>query len=185
MAALLRIIRRHPVVAFMVIGLGAYFLTATIRPIADADILPFDLPLHGVLGGVLGVGVGAFVVTGALAGRDGVVDLARRSLRWRVPARWYAISLLTPLLILSIALTILYSLAPLRALAQNWLLLFTAFLPALAIMIVLNNVAEEIGWTGFVFARFQDRHGPLRAALSAHCGGRAGGHGRTRLCPID
>jgi uncharacterized protein len=26
-------------------------------------------------------------------------------------------------------------------------------------------VAEEIGWTGFVFARFQDRHGPLRAAL--------------------
>jgi hypothetical protein len=26
------------------------------------------------------------------------------------------------------------------------LLLFTAFLPALAIMILLNNVAEEIGW---------------------------------------
>jgi membrane protease YdiL (CAAX protease family) len=45
------------------------------------------------------------------------------------------------------------------------LLLFSAFLPALAIMILLNNVAEEIGWTGFVFARFQDRHGPLRAAL--------------------
>jgi len=42
---------------------------------------------------------------------------------------------------------------------------FRAFLPALAIMILLNNVAEEIGWTGFVFARFQDRHGPLRAAL--------------------
>ena len=52
------------------------------------------------------------------------------------------------------------------ALAQNWLLLFTAFLPALAIMILLNNVAEKIGWTGFVLARFQDRHGPLRAACS-------------------
>ena len=64
-----------------------------------------------------------------------------------------------------IAVTILYGLAPLRALAQNWLLLFTVFLPALAIMIVLNNVAEEIGWTVFVFARFQDRHGPLRAAV--------------------
>ena len=62
-------------------------------------------------------------------------------------------------------ITILYGLALPRALAQNWLLLFTAFLPALAIMIVLNNVAEEIGWTGFVFARFQDRHGPLRGAL--------------------
>jgi uncharacterized protein len=82
-----------------------------------------------------------------------------------VPLRWYLISLLAPLLILLIAITILYGFAPLRALAQNWLLLFTAFLPALAIMILLNNVAEEIGWTGFVFARFQDRHGPLRAAL--------------------
>jgi membrane protease YdiL (CAAX protease family) len=33
-------------------------------------------------------------------------------------------------------------------------------------MILLNNGAEEIGWTGFVFARFQDRHGPLRAAIA-------------------
>ena len=82
-----------------------------------------------------------------------------------MPLRWYLISLLAPLLIFLIAVTILYGLAPLRALAQNWLLLFTAFLPALAIMILLNNVAEEIGWTGFVFARFQDRYGPLRAAL--------------------
>jgi membrane protease YdiL (CAAX protease family) len=82
-----------------------------------------------------------------------------------VPLRWYLISLLAPLLTFLIAVTILYGLAPLRALGQNWLLLFTAFLPALTVMILLNNVAEEIGWTGFVFARFQDRHGPLRAAL--------------------
>jgi membrane protease YdiL (CAAX protease family) len=82
-----------------------------------------------------------------------------------VPLRWYLISLLAPLLILFIAISILYGFAPLRALAQNWLLFFTGFLPALAIMILLNNVAEEIGWTGFVFARFQDRHDPLRAAL--------------------
>ena len=84
-----------------------------------------------------------------------------------MPLRWYLISLLAPLGIFWIALTILYGLGPLRALAQNWLLLFTAFLPALAIMILLNNVAKEIGWTGFLFARFQDRHGPLRAALLA------------------
>jgi hypothetical protein len=66
-------------------------------------------------------------------------------LPWRIPLRWYLISLLVPLLILLIAITILYGLGPLRALAQNWVLLFTAFLPALAIMTLLNNVAEEIG----------------------------------------
>ena len=114
---------------------------------------------------VLGSAVPAFIVTALVSGKAGVRDLARRSFRWRVPLRWYLISLLAPLLILMIAVAILCGLAPLRALAQNWLLLFAAFLPALAIMIVLNNVAEEIGWTGFVFARFQDRHGPLRAAL--------------------
>jgi membrane protease YdiL (CAAX protease family) len=107
----------------------------------------------------------AFIVAALVSGKAGVRDLAGRSLRWRVPLRWYLISLLAPLLILLIVVTILYGFAPLRALAENWLLLFTAFLPALAIMILLNNVAEEIGWTGFVFARFQDRHGPLRAAL--------------------
>jgi hypothetical protein len=68
MAALLRIIAGHPVVTFMVIGLGAGFLTAAIRPIPDAEVLPYGLPLPGFLGGVLGVGVGAFLVTAALFG---------------------------------------------------------------------------------------------------------------------
>jgi membrane protease YdiL (CAAX protease family) len=32
-------------------------------------------------------------------------------------------------------------------------------------MVVLNSVAEEAGWTGFLFSQLQNRHGPLRAAL--------------------
>jgi len=80
MAALLRVVARHPVLVFMVIGLGAGFMTAAIRPIADADVVPFDLPLHGFLGGALGVGL---------------VDLARRSVGGRVQVRWYLIALFT------------------------------------------------------------------------------------------
>jgi membrane protease YdiL (CAAX protease family) len=157
---------RHPIATFLVL---VYATTAALvfvpRALTQPGLLPGGATPHGVLENVLGSAVPAFIVTALVSGKAGVRDLARRSLRWRVPPRWYAISLLTPLLILLIAVTILYGLAPLRALAQNWLLLFTAFLPALAIMIVLNSVAEEIGWTGFVFARFQDGHGPLRAAL--------------------
>jgi hypothetical protein len=37
--------------------------------------------------------------------------------------RWYLNSLLAPLLILLSVVTILYGFAPLRALAENWLLL--------------------------------------------------------------
>jgi membrane protease YdiL (CAAX protease family) len=133
--------------------------------LTEPGLLPGGATPHGILENVLGSAAPAFIVTALVSGKAGVRDLARRSFRWRLPLRCYAISLLAPLLILLIAITILYGLAPLRALAQNWLLLFAAFLAALAIMIVLNNVAEEIGWIGFVFARFQDRRGPLRAAV--------------------
>jgi CAAX protease family protein len=159
-------ILRHPIATFLVL---VYATTTALvfvpRALTEPGLLPGGATPHGVLENVLGSAVPAFIVTALVSGKAGVRDLARRSFRWRVPPRWYLISLLAPLLIFLIAVTILYGFAPLRALAQNWLLLFTAFLPALAIMILLNNVAEEIGWTGFVFARFQDRHGPLRAAL--------------------
>jgi uncharacterized protein len=157
---------RHPIVTFLVL---VYATTTALvfvpKGLTEPGLLPGGATPHGILENVLGSAAPAFIVTALVGGKAGVWDLARRSFRWRVRLRWYAVSLLAPLLILLIAITILYGLAPLRALAQNWLLLFTAFLPALAIMILLNNVAEEIGWTGFVFARFQDHHGPLRAAL--------------------
>jgi uncharacterized protein len=157
---------RHPIATFLVL---VYATTTALvfvpKGLTEPGLLPGGATPHGILVNVLGSAVPAFIVTALVSGKAGVRDLAQRSFRWRVPLRWYLISLLAPLLIFLIAITILYGFAPLRALAQNWLLLFTGFLPALAIMILLNNVAEEIGWTGFVFARFQDRHGPLRAAL--------------------
>jgi membrane protease YdiL (CAAX protease family) len=157
---------RHPIASFLVL---VYATTTALvfvpQGLTEPGILPGGATPHGVLVNVLGSAVPAFIVTALVSGKAGVRDLARRSFRWRVPLRWYLISLPAPLLIFLIAVTILYGFAPLRALAENWLLLFTGFLPALAIMILLNNVAEEIGWTGFVFARFQDRYAPLRAAL--------------------
>ena len=86
-------VARHPVLAFMLISVGIGFVMAAIRPIAGSEIPPFDQPLHGIVGGSLGVGLAAFLVTAALAGRAGVADLGRRSVRWRVPVRWYLIAL--------------------------------------------------------------------------------------------
>lgn len=159
-------IAQHPITSFLVL----VYLTNTAlvfvpRALTEPGLLPGGATPHGVMANVVGSAVPAFIVTALVSGRAGVQDLARRTLRWRVPLRWYAMSLLAPPLIFLICVTALYGLAPLRALGQNWSLIFTAFLPALAIMILLNNVAEEIGWTGFAFARLQDRRGPLRAAL--------------------
>src|SRR4029453_19063692 len=88
-----RSVARHPVLAFMLISLGIGFVTAAIPRIANSEIPPFDQPLQGIVGGSLGAGLAAFLVTAALSGRAGVADLGRRSVRWRVPVRWYLIAL--------------------------------------------------------------------------------------------
>src|SRR5438132_1089553 len=37
--------------------------------------------------------------------------------------------------------------------------------PQLLLFIVFSNGPEEIGWMGFLQARLQERHGPLKASL--------------------
>jgi membrane protease YdiL (CAAX protease family) len=148
----------HPVAAFLALVFPVTVLLA---------VVPMPDPLHGSLENILGAAVPAVVVTAIVGGRAGVRDLVRRTLRWRVPLRWYAVSLLalpTTLLLLAPAL---YGTDPLMALAENWPLLFTSFLPTLVFMVVLNSVAEESAWTGFLFARLQARRMPVRAALLA------------------
>jgi membrane protease YdiL (CAAX protease family) len=165
MVSLLRIVARHPVLAFMMISLGVYFLAAAIRPIADADVLPFDLPLHGLVGGTLGVGIGAFLVTGALAGRNGVIDLARRSVRWRVPVRWYLVALFTvPVLATLISLAI-YGLRALAAPAGGWPRALAEVAAVFVLQLVLFQLAEEIGFTGFLQHYWQDRYHPMKLTL--------------------
>jgi CAAX protease family protein len=165
MAALLRMIARRPVTSFMVIGLGAGFLTASIRPIADAEILPFDMPLHGLLGGVLGVGLGAFLVTAALKGRDGVVDLARRSLRWRVPVRWYLVALFTVPVGATLLSLVIYGPQALASPAGGWPRALAEVAAVFLLQLVLFQLAEEIGFTGFLQHHWRDRYHPMELTL--------------------
>jgi uncharacterized protein len=165
MAALLRMIARRPVTSFMVIGLGAGFLTAAIRPIADAEILPFGMPLHGLLGGVLGVGLGAFLVTAALKGRDGVVDLARRSLRWRVPVRWYLVALFTVPVGATLLSLVIYGPQALASPAGGWPRALAEVAAVFLLQLVLFQLAEEIGFTGFLQHHWRDRYHPMELTL--------------------
>jgi uncharacterized protein len=48
---------------------------------------------------------------------------------------------------------------------EKWELLLTVVLPQLLLLILFFNLAEEVGWTGFLQARLQERHGPLKASL--------------------
>jgi CAAX protease family protein len=136
-----------------------------IPPIVRAQFLPFALPLHGVIGGALGVGVGAFVVTGALAGRDGVVDLARRSTRWRVPVRWYLVALFTVPVGATLISLAIYGPRALAAPGGGWPRALAEVAAVFLLQLVLFQLAEEIGFTGFLQHHWQDRYHPMKLTL--------------------
>jgi membrane protease YdiL (CAAX protease family) len=159
-------VARHPVVAFMLISLGAGFVTAAIPPIVDSEILPFGLPLHGLVGGVLGVGLAAFLVTAALAGRAGVGDLARRSVRWHVPMRWYLVALFTVPVGATLISLVIYGTRALGAPSGGWPRALAEVAAVFVLQLVLFQLAEEIGFTGFLQHHWQDRYHPLKLTLN-------------------
>src|SRR5687768_4585077 len=156
---------RHPVVTFMLISLGAYFVTAAIPPIVNSEVLPFGLPLHGVVGGVLGVGLAAFLVTAALSGRAGVADLIRRSVRWRVSVRWYLIALLTVPVGATLISLAIYGPGALAAPSGGWPRALAEVAAVFVLQLLLFQLAEEIGFTGFLQHHWQDRYNPLKLTL--------------------
>jgi len=158
-------VARHPVLAFMSISLGIGFVTAAIPPIAGSDIPPFDQPLHGIVGGSLGVGLAAFLVTAALSGRAGVTNLGRRSLRWRVPVRWYLIALLSVPIGATLISLVIYGPQALATPPEGWTRALAEVAAVFVLQLLLFQLAEEIGFTGFLQHHWQDRYHPLKLTL--------------------
>src|SRR5215207_1436067 len=157
-------VARHPVLAFMLMSLGIGFVTAAIPPIVDSEILPFGLPLHGV-GMSLGAGLAAFLVTAALSGRAGVADLTRRSVRWRVPVRWYLIALLSVPVGATLISLVIYGPQALATQSGGWPRALAEVAAVFVLQLVLFQLAEEIGFTGFLQHHWQDRYHPLKLAF--------------------
>jgi uncharacterized protein len=157
-----RAVARHPVAAFLIIGNGVYLAAALTTSLVETEILPFDLPLYGVLGGILGVGLAAFVVTAATDGRAGVEELLRRSLRWRVPGRWYLIALLGVPVAATLVAIAIYGTEAVESPPGGWPRALGAVFVVFVLQLALFQLAEEIGWTGFLQDRWQDRYSPLK-----------------------
>ena len=155
------LIRRHPVAAYVI-------MTTTGAWLGLLPVLFLNATLstpYRIIFGILALALPAFLVTAIADGRAGVRDLLAGALRWRVGIRWYALALLgIPAAMLLLATTFLGT-APLAALGDKWSLLFTVFLPEVLVAVVTAQLFEELGWTGFVQQRLQQRHGALRASL--------------------
>ena len=159
------LVARHPVAAFLTMVFAVNIPIACVPVLTRHDVLPVaDMPLHGILGPILGVALPAFLVVAAIGGRAGVRELASRCLRWRVGLRWYLVALLSvPIAALACAAAV-FGGELVDVLGSRWTQLFTSVLPQLVVLIVFAIVAEEIGFMGFLQARWQDRFGPLKAS---------------------
>jgi membrane protease YdiL (CAAX protease family) len=160
-SAPVRGVARHPVLAFMLISLGIGFVAAAIPPIVDSEILPLGRPLHGVVMS-LGAGLAAFLVTAALSGRAGVADLGRRSVRWRVPLRWYLIALLSVPVGATLISLVIYGPQALATPSGGWPRALAEVAAMFFLQLVLFQLAEEIGFTGFLQHHWQDRYHPMK-----------------------
>src|SRR2546427_3775054 len=164
-SALRRLVARHPVAAFLVMVYAVNIVVLLPPVLTRHDIWPLGQAPSDPLGYMFGSAVPAFLVIAAMHGRAGVRDLARRCLRWRVGPQWYLIALLGVPIGVVVCASAIFGLAPLHALMDKWLLLVTVMVPQLLLFIVFSNGPEEIGWMGFLQARLQERHGPLKASL--------------------
>ncbi len=170
-SSLRRLVARHPVAAFLVMTFT--FAWTIMLPALLSEqglgLLPISVPVEVImtLSSVLGLALPAFLVTAATGGKEGVRDLLRRMLRWRVGVHWYLLALFGLLVVTLLGAIPFLGVLPLEALAQNWSLLFTVFLPGVLIPLVLVNLWEETAWTGFMQHTLQERHGPLLASVIA------------------
>ncbi len=103
----------------------------------------------------------AFVVTAAVEGRDGVHRLLGRIVQWRVHPALYLLVLLGYPLVFTVGGIPWFGTAPLATLLRQWPLYFTAFLPNVALGLLLPALGEETGWRGFALPRLQAGYGPI------------------------
>jgi membrane protease YdiL (CAAX protease family) len=109
-------------------------------------------------------GLAALLVTAALSGRAGLANLTHRSVRWRVPVRWYLIALLSVPVGATLISLVIYGPQALATPSGGWpralAEVAAVFVPQLAL-----QLAEEIGFTGFLQRHWQDRYHPLKLTL--------------------
>ena len=163
--ALRRLVARHPVATFLLLVFSVSVAVAQVPVLTRHDIMPFDLALYDSLGPILGVALPAFVVVAVTGGREGVRELASRCLRWRVGLRWYAFAFLSVPAGALLCAGAVFGRPLLVVLADRWTSLFTAVLPQFVLLVICCIVAEEVGFMGFLQARWQSRFGPLKASL--------------------
>jgi uncharacterized protein len=168
--AAVRLIRRHPLIAFFTLALGLSWLAWTPWILSQNGLGVLDVSFPVVLGSTQLTGMlfgaylgplgAAFIVTALTTGRAGLRRWVGRLLRWRVAKRWYAVALLAvPAAVLALGAIAGGGVVQAPALGTVAL-----YVPMLLMQMLTTGLAEEPGWRDFALPPLQERFGPLGAA---------------------
>ena len=152
MSALAHLVRRYPIVAFMVLaclfGWCPYILAAV-----GIGTNPSNMPLGPVT---------AALIVASVQGREALFAWGRRLRRWTASPWLYLVAFVSPILLhVSIVVANHGFGAPLPTSSQlaNWPEIFVNLL----VMMVMVGLGEEAGWTAFAAPVLLRRHGLLGA----------------------
>jgi membrane protease YdiL (CAAX protease family) len=162
-------VARHPIAAFLLLGLGSVYVLAVVPILMQYDVIPgknlpaqLGLNMERTFSMVLTVLLfgSALLVTYLDGGRRAVRQLFRRILRWRVGIGWWVAAVVAlPLLTVIIAVLLGDT-----ALLPSGSVLWREIL-GIAIAFLLINLWEETAWAGFLQTRLERRHNFLLAAV--------------------
>jgi uncharacterized protein len=160
-------LNRHPLVSFFLIAYAGSWLVElpVVLSRTGTGFLPYTLPpvvaaLTIAAATFTGPTLSAFVMAHATEGRQGVTNLLRRYVLWRVKLRWYLFVLLV------IPASQVLGAIVLPGVAASYqpltLGLVLGYPLALVSTLVLGGpLGEEPGWRGFALPRLQVAFGPL------------------------
>jgi membrane protease YdiL (CAAX protease family) len=152
------LVKRHPLITFFVL---AYVLAWWIW-ILYAFNITFLGPIFA-----LGPFLAAIIVSMLTRGTAGLKALLSRMVRWRVGLSWYAATLLLPVAVYAVAVSLNILLGARASTAVqfgSWYLIFPLF--AYSLLFPLSGAfGEELGWRGYALPRVQARFWALSAAL--------------------
>src|SRR5215212_6109395 len=162
---------RHPLVSFFTLAYALTWLAWSPWYLSRAGVglLPFDgegiSDYLNTVALILGPTLSAFIMTGAIEGREGVRRLLRRIVLWRVGLWWYLFVLAgIPAIIVLSTVVLPGALASFEASAvPSTLFLYVVAGPVF--LFIGGPVFEEIGWRGFALPRLQRLHGPLVGSI--------------------
>ena len=168
MKTFIEFLKHHSLIA----GICLMFLMTWPIDFANAGLLPFKVPYIVSITFGWGIIFASLIMTGLTLGKNGVIDLLKRFLIWRVRWTWYlAAFLLYPAIFFSaVLINAAWTQTPIDFSGVLAYKIFgaSANLPAFILPFFLFDFltnGEEMRWRGYVLPRLQPRYSAVISSL--------------------